>query len=237
MVPPYPAAIPDWYSLEVQVYRGYWMVEWFKREFGQHEVATAIARGVEPEALFDELVRPCRPGSMGLTLQPYWSPGIRDPRARSQGRDHRLRRRAYPRAHVSGDPRRVSPMRSAKARNGPPDGPGVPLDLTARSPAAARRAMPRRSSPPTSSGCRSRGSTRTRRPASGRPSMGWSGLGLHPDVPTGAAAMVRVGEVRDPDPATHAVYDDLYRTVYRPMYDRLKPLYREIRRITGYPAR
>jgi len=65
---------------------------------------------------------------------------------------------------------------------------------------------------------------------------GMVGLGLHPDVPTGAAEMVRVGEVRDPDPATHALYDDLYRTVYRPMYDRLKPLYREIRRITGYPA-
>ncbi len=47
--------------------------------------------------------------------------------------------------------------------------------------------------------------------------------------------MVRVGEVRDPDPATHALYDELYRGVYRPMYDRLKPLYREIRRITGYP--
>ena len=28
---------------------------------------------------------------------------------------------------------------------------------------------------------------------------------------------------------------DLYRSVYLPMYDRLKPLYREIRRITGYP--
>ena len=30
-------------------------------------------------------------------------------------------------------------------------------------------------------------------------------------------------------------YEDLYRSVYLPMYDRLKPLYREIRRITGYP--
>ena len=62
------------------------------------------------------------------------------------------------------------------------------------------------------------------------------GLGFHPDVPAAVAAMVRVGEVRDPDPATHATYDELYRSVYRPMYDRLEPLYREIRRITGYPA-
>lgn len=58
------------------------------------------------------------------------------------------------------------------------------------------------------------------------------GPGWHPAVPA-AAAMVRVGEVRDPDPAAHATYDELYRGVYRPMYDRLEPLYREIRRITG----
>jgi hypothetical protein len=48
-------------------------------------------------------------------------------------------------------------------------------------------------------------------------------------------AMVHVGEVRDPDPADHARYDELYRGVYRRMYGRLKPLYQEIRRITGYP--
>jgi sugar (pentulose or hexulose) kinase len=62
------------------------------------------------------------------------------------------------------------------------------------------------------------------------------GLGIHPDVPGAVAAMVHVGEVRDPDPAAHARYDELYRNVYRRMYDRLRPLYREIRRITGYPG-
>ena len=36
-------------------------------------------------------------------------------------------------------------------------------------------------------------------------------------------------------PATHALYDELYRGVYRRMYRQLRPLYREIRRITGYP--
>jgi hypothetical protein len=37
-------------------------------------------------------------------------------------------------------------------------------------------------------------------------------------------------------PHTHeAAYEDLYRSVYLPMYDRLKPLDREIRRITGHP--
>jgi sugar (pentulose or hexulose) kinase len=62
------------------------------------------------------------------------------------------------------------------------------------------------------------------------------GLGLHPDVRTAVDTMVRVGEVRDPDPATRSIYDALYRDVYRRMYPRLQPLYRSIRRITGYPS-
>ncbi|HEX9549777.1 MAG TPA: FGGY family carbohydrate kinase, partial [Candidatus Limnocylindrales bacterium] len=41
LVPPYPAAIPGAWFVELQVLRGFWMVEWFKREFG----ATEIARG------------------------------------------------------------------------------------------------------------------------------------------------------------------------------------------------
>jgi hypothetical protein len=47
--------------------------------------------------------------------------------------------------------------------------------------------------------------------------------------------MVRVGEAFEPAREESAMYDDLYRSVYLAMYERLKPLYREIRRITGYP--
>jgi hypothetical protein len=57
------------------------------------------------------------------------------------------------------------------------------------------------------------------------------GLGSHTDVASAAARMVRTAEIRDPDPAVHGRYDDLYRSVYRPMYGRLRPLYRELRRI------
>ena len=84
-MPPYPAAIPGAYSLEVNVYRGFWMIEWFKREFGASEVARAEREGVEPEALFDELIAATPPGSMGLILQPYWSPGVRIPGPEAKG--------------------------------------------------------------------------------------------------------------------------------------------------------
>ena len=75
LIPPYPSAVPDAYSLEIQVYRGYWMVSWFKQEFGALEERIATERGMATEAVFEESVRQIPPGSLGLVLQPYWSPG------------------------------------------------------------------------------------------------------------------------------------------------------------------
>jgi sugar (pentulose or hexulose) kinase len=62
------------------------------------------------------------------------------------------------------------------------------------------------------------------------------GLGLYPDHATAVARMTRVGRVFEPLPQNARLYDRLYRHVYRRLYDRLAPLYRDIRRITGYPA-
>ena len=83
-MPPYPAAVPGAYSLEVNVYRGYWMVEWFKRQFGAEEVARAEGR----RRARDPVRRaPCRHvcRAMGLMLQPFWSPGVRIPGPEAKG--------------------------------------------------------------------------------------------------------------------------------------------------------
>ncbi len=65
LIPPYPAAVPGSYSLEIQLFRGYWMVSWFLREFGQNEQRLAKEHGVPPESLFDDLVNSVPAGSMG----------------------------------------------------------------------------------------------------------------------------------------------------------------------------
>jgi sugar (pentulose or hexulose) kinase len=75
MMPPYPSAIPGQFYSEVGVVRGLWMVSWFKQEFGLQERLLAKGEDIQPEALFDELIRGVPPGSMGLVLQPYWTPG------------------------------------------------------------------------------------------------------------------------------------------------------------------
>ncbi len=63
LIPPCPAAVPGYYSLEVQVYRGFWMVSWFKDEFGHQEKIEAERLGIEPEALFDKLLESSPPRS------------------------------------------------------------------------------------------------------------------------------------------------------------------------------
>jgi hypothetical protein len=46
------------------IYRGFWMVSWFKEEFGCAK-CSVLELGIEPETLFDELVNSVPPGSMG----------------------------------------------------------------------------------------------------------------------------------------------------------------------------
>jgi sugar (pentulose or hexulose) kinase len=235
LIPPYPAAVPGAYSLEMQVFRGYWMVSWFRREFGDREEGLAPERGMQPEALFDEMIGQVPPGSMGLVLQPYWSPGLKVPGPEAKGavigfgdvhtRGHLYRailegiayalregkERTERRSHVPITELRVSGggSQSDRALQITADVFGLP---------AARPHLYE------TSGLGAAMDTAV-------------GLGLHPDFGAALREMTRVGRVFEPDAGAHEVYDGLYRRVYKQIYGRLRPLYEEIRDITGYPAR
>ena len=47
--------------------------------------------------------------------------------------------------------------------------------------------------------------------------------------------MVHAGRTYHPDPARAALYDQLYRKVFLRLYDRLHPLYQDLRTILNYP--
>lgn len=81
-VPPFPAAIPGWYNPEIQIYRGFWMISWFKDQFAQQEIGEAAGLGLVPEDLLNQHLREVPPGCEGLVLQPYWGAGIKNPEAR-----------------------------------------------------------------------------------------------------------------------------------------------------------
>ncbi|NHZ41479.1 FGGY-family carbohydrate kinase [Massilia aquatica] len=234
-IPPYPAAIPDTYSTEVQIFRGYWMVNWFKEQFGHHERARALEEDVAPEQLFDELVNAVPAGSMGLMLQPYWSPGIRVPGPEAKGAiigfgDVHTRAHVY-RAILEG---LAYALREGKERTEKRSGVSITeLRVSgggSQSDAAMQLTADIFGLP-------------TARPhvyetsGLGAAIAAAVGLGLYPDFAAAIAGMTRIGRVFQPVAANRVMYDRLYKQVYRKMYARLQPMYARIAEITGYPQK
>lgn len=81
-LPAYAAAVPGWYNMDVQIYRGYWMLTWFMKEFAHQEVQEAELVSMMPLEILNSHLTDIPPGSDGLVLQPYWGPGLRRPLAR-----------------------------------------------------------------------------------------------------------------------------------------------------------
>ena len=75
-IPSYPAAVPGYWNPEMEIFRGFWMVTWFKNEFATAEVQKAEKQGIQAEVVMDELLKDTQPGAMGLMMQPYWSPSL-----------------------------------------------------------------------------------------------------------------------------------------------------------------
>lgn len=81
-LPAYPAAVPNWYNMEVQVYRGYWMISWFTNQFAPDLLNESYTTDTAVEELMNMSLSKIPPGSEGLVLQPYWGPGLRRPLAK-----------------------------------------------------------------------------------------------------------------------------------------------------------
>ena len=81
-LPSYPSVIPHYYNPEIQIYRGYWMINWFKRQFAQKETRRAYILDTSAEELLNKSLESIPPGSHGLILHPFWVPMLKNPEAR-----------------------------------------------------------------------------------------------------------------------------------------------------------
>ncbi len=234
MIPPYPAAVPGHYNTEIQISRGYWMVNWFKEQFGLLEQQLSRESGEPPEKLFDALVNAVPPGSLGLTLQPYWNPGIKIPGPEAKGAiigfgDVHTRAHLY-RAILEGlayalreGKERIEKRGGRKIERIRISGGGSQSDAAMQLSADIFNLPCERPHLYETSGL-------------GAAMVAAVGLKLHPDYATAVREMTRIGRVFTPAPEHARTYDALYKRVYLRMYQRLQPLYHDIRAITGYPA-
>lgn len=222
LLPAYPAAVPGCFNTEIHIERGFWLVSWFKREFGG------------TEADFDALLAATPPGAMGLTALPHWSPGLRDPGPEAKGAlvgfgDVHGRAHVYRalieglvlqlRAHRDRIERRTGRRLSRLVVSGGGSRSSGALQIAADvfGMAAERPALPDAS-------------------ALGAAMLAATGLGWFADVPAAARAMAAPVQRFEPQADAVRRYDAIYAEVFRPLAQRLAPLNRRIRRITGYPA-
>lgn len=234
LVPPYPAAVPNRYSLEVSVYRGFWMVSWFKEEFAHLEKTLAAEKNMAVETLFEELIKDIPAGSLGLMLQPYWAPGLKVPGPEAKGAiigwgDAHTRAHMY-RAILEG---LVYALREGGER----------IEKRSRQPINSLLIS--------GGGSQSDTAMQIAADVFGKPAVrphlfetsalgaaidGAVGVGLHGDFNRAVQAMTRPGKAFEPIAENHQIYNELYIRVYKKMYSKLSGFYKEIKEITGYPS-
>jgi len=233
--PAYPSAVPDCFNTEVMIFRGFWMINWFKEEFGLREIQLAERSGRTPEELFDDMIKNLPAGSMGLTLQPYWSPGLKIPGTEAKGAiigfgDVHTRAHIY-RAILEGlaFSLKEGMLRTVKRTK-------IPINKIIVS----------------GGGSQSKQAMQITADIFNMPvykphtyetsSLGAAinaavGMNYYQEYNEAVKSMTRPGEQYLPDNNNVPIYNQLYEKVYSKMYNQLQSLYDQIRSITGYPPK
>lgn len=232
-MPAYPAPIPGWFNPEVEIFRGYWMITWFKNEFAPEECQQAKTLGIPAERLLDGLLERVPPGSMGLMVQPYWSPGLKCLSAKGAMigfGDLHTRAHVY-RAVIEGlgytlkdGLLRIERACGSRVRQLAVSGGASQSDAICQITADVFDLPLRRGKTHESAGL-------------GAAMVIAAGLGLYPDVVSAARAMRGYARQFEPHPENARLYARFFHRVYQRLYPALDPLYKEIREITGFPQK
>lgn len=223
-MPAYPAVPNDRFNPEIQIYRGYWMLSWFIKEFGQLECEQAKQLGCVPEEIFNSRLADVPPGCNGLVLQPYWTPGITIPNAHGTivgFTDVHTKQHLY-RAIIEGvgfalmdalyTMERRSKTRVTELYVG---GGGAQSDEICRITADMFGLPVKRIQ--THEAC-----------ALGSSMAAFIHEGVYASYDDAVKGMIREGTVFEPDMCVHEIYKRLYAEVYTGIYPRLLPLYKKL---------
>lgn len=230
-MPSYPAVLTGHFNPEVEIFRGFWMITWFKNEFAHREVEDALRRGIAVEEVLDDLLLQSPPGAMGLLVQPYWSPGLKQPKAKGAmigfGDVHK-KPHIY-RAVIEGlifalldGKEKIEKSSKTKICRVAVSGGASKSDEICQI-AADIFNLPL-----------VRGKT-TETSALGAALVTAKGVGIYSSLSDSIKNMVQIDKEFLPNPDNVKIYNQLYKKIYKKMYRRLSPLYSDIKKITGYP--
>jgi len=228
-MPAYPATIPNHYNPEVQIFRGYWMIRWFKQEFASREQLEAIRTGVDPEILLNACLKTVPPGSDGLILQPYWTPGLKNPDAKGSiiGFSDCHTRAHFYRAIVEGinyglldGLKKIESKSRVKIEKIMVSGGGSQSDEICQITADMFNRPVYKGETYEAAGL-------------GAAIIGFVGLGVYPTFEEAVAKMVRQAYCFEPT-ENAKIYEKLYNRIYKRIYVHLKGLYSELNQILEF---
>ncbi len=232
-MPAYPAALPKHYNPEVEIFRGYWMITWFKNEFGHKEMETAEQLGLAPEEVLNDLLEQVPAGSMGLMLQPYWGPGLKTPCAKGAmigfGEIH-TRAHVY-KAVIEGLGYALREGLIAIEKSG-----HTKIERLAVSGGASQSDQICQISADIFNRPLVKGRTHETS-GLGAAIITAVGIGEHASFQEATDKMVVYGKTFMPNPEHVKIYNQLFNRVYKKMFPTLKHIYKEIRDITNYPEK
>ncbi|MGN0978190.1 MAG: FGGY-family carbohydrate kinase [Faecousia sp.] len=227
-MPAYLAVPNDLYNPEIELYRGFWLVSWFIREFGAAEREKAKELGCSAEEVLNRAIERIPPGCEGLLLQPYWTPGILQPTSRGAVigfADYHTHIHLY-RAIIEGITFELyHSLRNMEKRSGLKidqlyvAGGGAQSDVVCQITADVFGLPVKR--------------IQTHEASSlGASMVAFLWGGVFRDYADAIGHMVHETDVFEPEKDVHETYMDIYNGAYRKIFGRLEPVYRRIIKIT-----
>lgn len=220
-MPSYPSVVKEYYNPEVQIFRGYWMISWFKKHFAQHLEKRSEETGKSVEELMNEEMSAIPAGSDGLILQPFWQAGLTHPEAKGSivgFNDWHTRAHVY-KAIIEGIDYALREGLERMEKRGRQkidfvtvSGGGAQSDLICQIAADIFNKPVKRVQ--THETC-----------ALGAAIITFTACGTYKTVDEAVDNMVRFVDTFTPNPENVRIYDDLYKNVYMKLYKKLQKLY------------
>ncbi|MEG2014693.1 MAG: FGGY-family carbohydrate kinase, partial [Clostridia bacterium] len=223
-LPSYPAVLNGYYNPEVQIFRGYWMISWFKKNFAESITAKAHAQGISTEEMMDDEIEKIPAGSEGLILQPFWQAGLSTPEAKGAiigFADHHTRAHVY-KSIIEGIDfaLREGLERMERRSNAHIDylsvsGGGSQSDVICQICADIFNKPVRRVQTYETSGL-------------GAAIVGFVGVGVYSSPEEAVENMVHYKDEFVPNAENVKIYDKIFNNVYMKLYKKLQPFYKEL---------
>ena len=223
-MPSYPSVVKGYYNPEVQIFRGYWMITWFKNNFANHLEKRAAETGKSVEELMNEEIEAIPAGSEGLVLQPFWQAGLTTPEARGSivgFTDWHTRAHVY-KAIIEGIDYALREALERMERRGhhkieyiSVSGGGAQSDVICQIAADVFNKPVKR--------------VQTYETAAlGAAISTFAACGVYDSVTDAVDNMVRFVDTFTPNPANVKVYDDVFKNSYMKLYKKLQKIYRHM---------